>query len=358
MKQALLLLFVCAFAVADEYEYEYGLDEEFDESKKIGKKGGDISGFRMAEEGSHEGKGDKKKGTDMSGFRVAEVAEECPVTMYQIVSAKYPQLCVDASSKRLSLKRCGKETAHAHHLFSIHKAGDSFLLKNKEQCLSSSSLTTGPCESNKVDISRKGSFHMIHMNNGKCFNIKNRRSSNMIKCMPKNKAQHFRFVPIFDHVAPVAVEDKQSGFRVAVDKQSGFRVSSGSSDNGKKGKKGEGGDISDDTSVDSAPAPNSGSDSVVTVTTYLDDQCLTTPSWKDSTFTMDTNAACNTLPDSSTNNLVCHEDYITYTNYPNTDDCTAEPPRENTLQVGVCQYFPGPVPTWKKVHEPYNCRTN
>jgi len=69
----------------------------------------------------------------------------------------------------------------------------------------------------------------------------------------------------------------------------------------------------------------------------------------------DTNVECNATPDSSISNLVCYSDKITYTNHPNSNDCSSQA-IENELPVGVCTEFPGPVPTWKYIDAlTYDC---
>jgi len=93
---------------------------------------------------------------------------------------------------------------------------------------------------------------------------------------------------------------------------------------------------------------------VVTFTTYTDANCTETPN-ANSVVNLDTTVACNETPDSSISNLICSEDRITYTNHPNTSDCSADG-IENELVVGVCQQFPGPVETWKLIEaDTYEC---
>ena len=93
---------------------------------------------------------------------------------------------------------------------------------------------------------------------------------------------------------------------------------------------------------------------VVAFTVYTDDACTQLPS-RDSVVYLDTTISCNETPDSSISELICEEDRITYTNHPNTSDCSADG-IENELWVGVCQEFPGPVPTWKYIDpDTYNC---
>ena len=96
------------------------------------------------------------------------------------------------------------------------------------------------------------------------------------------------------------------------------------------------------------------SPNVVAFTVYTDDACTELPS-RDSVVYLDITIDCNETPDSSVSNLVCLSDRITYTNHPNTSDCSADG-IENELMVGVCQEFPGPVPTWKYIDPAtYNC---
>jgi len=185
-----------------------------------------MSGFRVAKQ-------PKMKGKKMSGFRIAkpQMDTECPVEMFQIVSGLFGKMCVDGTNKRLGLKPCESKPS-AHQLFSIHRANDQFLLKNKGECVSGSSLTKGPCETNMVGLSRSGAFHMIKMSGGKCFNARNKNKVNMIKCGNKNRKQHFRFVPVFD--AMDSATDVMTGFRVAEEKEFSKK-----GNKGKKGKKGK-----------------------------------------------------------------------------------------------------------------------
>ena len=92
----------------------------------------------------------------------------------------------------------------------------------------------------------------------------------------------------------------------------------------------------------------------VTFTVYTDADCTALPA-ADSVVQLDTTIECNETPDSSISDLVCLEDRITYTNHPNSSDCSAEG-IDNELLVGVCQEFPGPVPTWKLIEaDSYAC---
>ena len=105
----------------------------------------------------------------------------------------------------------------------------------------------------------------------------------------------------------------------------------------------------------------------VTWTTYTDDKCTTLCPAKnpaDCTTTVDVTATCNRNSESSQDGVVCETDKITYTNYPNTG--TSYPDTAgcdsnmksfaNELPVGVCEHFPGPVPTWKMiVKDTYDC---
>ena len=93
---------------------------------------------------------------------------------------------------------------------------------------------------------------------------------------------------------------------------------------------------------------------LVTFTTYTNSECTETPN-ADSVVNLDTTVVCNETPDSSISNLVCLEDRITYTNHPNSSDCSADG-IENELIVGECQLFPGPVETWKLIEaDSYQC---
>mgnify|MGYP000026263122 CR=1 FL=1 len=93
---------------------------------------------------------------------------------------------------------------------------------------------------------------------------------------------------------------------------------------------------------------------IVAFTVYTDAECTQLPP-QNSVVYLDTTTSCNETPDSSISSLVCTEDRITYINHPNTSDCTADG-IENELMVGVCQEFPGPVPTWKYIDpDTYNC---
>lgn len=92
----------------------------------------------------------------------------------------------------------------------------------------------------------------------------------------------------------------------------------------------------------------------VTFTVYIDEDCTELPP-SDSVVHLSLANACNVAPKASINDLICYNDRITYTNYPNILDCSGEG-FFNELLVGVCQQFPGPVATWKYI-EPstYNC---
>ncbi len=116
--------------------------------------------------------------------------------------------------------------------------------------------------------------------------------------------------------------------------------------------------ISEDDSAepeDSANVEDSASaGTTVSFTTYTDEACTQLPP-KDSEVHLDINTACNPTPDSSISELACYEDRITYTNHPNTNDCSANG-IANELFVGVCQEFPGPARTWKLIEsESYDC---
>lgn len=99
-----------------------------------------------------------------------------------------------------------------------------------------------------------------------------------------------------------------------------------------------------------------GVDSEVVFTVYVDDTCTELPP-ADSTVVLDATAACNETPDASISELVCFADRITYLNHPNNPDCSSDG-IFNELPVGVCTQFPGPVATWKYIDpETYDCRT-
>lgn len=169
------------------------------QGKRKGKKGPGMSNFRVGgSEGSKKQKGGgSEKTTGASNFRVGGTADaECPVEMYQLVSAQFPKMCVDGTSKRLTLKACGEATAH--NMFSVQRVGENFKLENKGECLAATSPIKGPCESNTVKVSRSGAFHVIQMNKNKCITARNAKTLSVVACGPKNKKQFFRFVPIFD----------------------------------------------------------------------------------------------------------------------------------------------------------------
>lgn len=95
----------------------------------------------------------------------------------------------------------------------------------------------------------------------------------------------------------------------------------------------------------------------VQFTVYTDAECTQLPP-SNSVVDLDTTVECNATPDSSISELVCFEDRITYTNHPNSNDCSASG-ISNELLVGVCQEFPGPVATWKYIDgDSYDCLTS
>lgn len=215
-----LVLLVAVSAQDDSQEGTWGKKKMFMKKSMMMKKmkGSSLTDFRIDSD-SDEGADNKKKkmAPSMTGFRVAgEDTEECPVEMFQIVSGLFGKMCIDGTNKRLGLKPCESEPS-AHQLFSVHRTNGQFLLKNKGQCVSGSSLTKGPCETNMVGLSRSGAFHMIKMSGEKCFNARNKNSVNMVKCANKNKKQHFRFVPVFD--AMDSASDSMSGFRIASEEE-------------------------------------------------------------------------------------------------------------------------------------------
>jgi len=108
-------------------------------------------------------------------------------------------------------------------------------------------------------------------------------------------------------------------------------------------------------SSDTAEGKILSSPTEVTFTTYTDADCTELPSGSNSVVNLDTTVECNETPDSSISELVCLEDRITYTNHPNSSDCSADG-IPNELMVGVCQEFPGPVLTWKLIEaSSYEC---
>lgn len=97
-----------------------------------------------------------------------------------------------------------------------------------------------------------------------------------------------------------------------------------------------------------------GPTTTVTFTTYMDASCTTVPP-QNSVVHLDTSQACNEAPKASISDVVCYPDKITYTNHPNVTGCASDG-FFNTLPVGICQEFPGPVPTWKFIEpDTYNC---
>ena len=102
----------------------------------------------------------------------------------------------------------------------------------------------------------------------------------------------------------------------------------------------------------------------VTWTTYTDDTCTTLCPIGTCATTSDTANTCNQNSEASMNNLVCESSLIRYNNFPNTGSTQSTYSAcdssvacfENVLHVGDCQYFPGPVPTWKKIEaSTYTC---
>ena len=106
-------------------------------------------------------------------------------------------------------------------------------------------------------------------------------------------------------------------------------------------------DSGSDPDPDSETGETTSVSTRVTFTVYTDADCTELPA-ANSVVELDTTVACNETPDSSISNLVCLADRITYTNHPNSSDCSAEG-IENELVVGTCQEFPGPVLTWKLI---------
>lgn len=113
------------------------------------------------------------------------------------------------------------------------------------------------------------------------------------------------------------------------------------------------GDGSSSTGSDPSTGPGA-TGTTVTWVVYVDAACQALPP-KDSTTTVDTTVACNVTGDGSVSDVVCHADHITYTNHPNSPDCST-PGVAIMLPVGVCQQFPGPVETWKRIDpDTYDC---
>lgn len=214
-----VLVLLVAVSAQDDSQEGFGGKKMFMQKTK----GDSMTGGFRIDSDSDEGK--KMKAPSMTGFRVAgEEKEECLVEVFQIISGLFGKMCVDGTNKRLGLKPCEKKPS-AHQLFSVHRVKNQFLLKNKGECVSGSSLTKGPCETNMVGLARSGAFHMIKMSGGKCFNARSKQKVNMVKCGAKNKKQHFRFVPVFD-----AVDSAPAG------PMSGLRVKKGGKKGGKKGE--------------------------------------------------------------------------------------------------------------------------
>ena len=97
----------------------------------------------------------------------------------------------------------------------------------------------------------------------------------------------------------------------------------------------------------------------VTWVVYTDDACTQLHANCESygcATTLTVGDTCQQWTEASADAVTCTDSKITYNNYPNTgttyEGATACDPskiKENELEVGVCQYFPGPVPTWKKI---------
>jgi len=101
-----------------------------------------------------------------------------------------------------------------------------------------------------------------------------------------------------------------------------------------------------------AVAPRAHAGTQFTYGVYRDDKCTD----KAADVTIDTAVACNPTPDSSNSAAVCTADKVTYTNWPNNNECkvcdNAKCSAEgfaNEIVVGVCTFFDGPVPTWKLI---------
>lgn len=132
-----------------------------------------------------------------SGEDGATAADDC-LQQYQIASAQFPQMCVDGSKLRFTLKKCGG-TATDSNTFSVQQDGDggsTVRLQKTGQCLRPNSVVKGPCQVGGVTLVKTGAFHMIDIGEGECWNTVSRRRITMAKCNPKNRKQRFRLVPI------------------------------------------------------------------------------------------------------------------------------------------------------------------
>ena len=111
------------------------------------------------------------------------------------------------------------------------------------------------------------------------------------------------------------------------------------------------------TETDATDAPATAA--TVTWVVYTDDACTQLHANCESygcATTLTVGDTCQQWTEASADAVTCTDSKITYNNYPNTgttyEGATACDPskiKENELEVGVCQYFPGPVPTWKKI---------
>lgn len=192
-------------------------------------------------------KGMKKGMTDKkSGFRIeGEGEQNCPDALFMIQSAKRNNMCVDATNKRLGLKKCNDETAG--QLFSMNQIGAMMHVAGHDgQCISSGSLTSGPCDAG-ISVSRTGAKFQFKLG-ARCMNAQPKRL-NLVKCNKKMQTQAWYVVPTFKTTAPAstfrhstAKTEGSAGFRVnqgkgkgkGKNKGSGFRLGGG-----KKGKKGD-----------------------------------------------------------------------------------------------------------------------
>ena len=57
---------------------------------------------------------------------------------------------------------------------------------------------------------------------------------------------------------------------------------------------------------------------------------------------------------------MCCDNRISYRNHPNSNTCEVnDDNKDNVLQVGVCQFFPGPFDSWKLIDaNTYTCNTS
>ena len=94
------------------------------------------------------------------------------------------------------------------------------------------------------------------------------------------------------------------------------------------------------------------SNRTVTFTTYTDAACtqIASVGGESAVVELSLDEDCNETPDSSISELICYEDGIVYDNHPNTEDCSYEPAICNSIEIGVCTYFTGPVDSVSTLH--------